>query len=67
MNIAKKQRKPTEGERPEISSRKLEMSKKYFIQRWVQQNRKCKDLTGAEMIKKRWQEYTEELYKTKIA
>ena len=42
------------------------MSKKYFIQRWVQQNRKCKDLTGAEMIKKRWQEYTE-LYKTKIA
>ena len=25
-------------------------------------NRKCKDLTEAEDIKKRWQEYTEELY-----
>jgi len=24
---------------------------------------KCKDLTEAEEIKKRWQEYTEELYK----
>ena len=26
-------------------------------------DRKCMDLTGAEDIKKRWQEYTEELYK----
>ena len=26
-------------------------------------DRKCKTLTGAEEIKKRWQEYTEELYK----
>ena len=26
-------------------------------------DRKCKNLTGAEEIKKRWQEYTEELYK----
>ena len=26
-------------------------------------NRKCKDLTEAEEIKRRWQEYTEELYK----
>ena len=26
-------------------------------------NRNCKDLTKAEDIKKRWQEYTEELYK----
>ena len=26
-------------------------------------DRKCKDLTEAEDIKKRWQEYTEELYK----
>ena len=25
--------------------------------------RNCKDLTEAEEIKKRWQEYTEELYK----
>ena len=26
-------------------------------------NRNCKDLTEAEEIKKRWQEYTEELYR----
>ena len=26
-------------------------------------NRNCMDLTEAEFIKKRWQEYTEELYK----
>ena len=26
-------------------------------------DRKCKNLTGAEEIKKRWQEYTKELYK----
>ena len=26
-------------------------------------DRNCKDLTEAEKIKKRWQEYTEELYK----
>ena len=26
-------------------------------------DRKCKDLTESEEIKKRWQEYTEELYK----
>ena len=27
------------------------------------QDRNCRDLTEAEDIKKRWQEYTEELYK----
>ena len=26
-------------------------------------NRNCKDITDAEEIKKRWQEYIEELYK----
>ena len=29
-------------------------------------DRSCTDLTEAEDIKKRWQEYTEELYKKKI-
>ena len=33
------------------------------MQRWAQQNRKGMDLTEAEDIKKRGQEYTEELYK----
>ena len=29
----------------------------------ARKDRKCKDLIEAEEIKKRWQEYTEELYK----
>ena len=29
-------------------------------------DRNIEDLTGAEEIKKRWQEYTEELYKIKV-
>ena len=29
----------------------------------TRKGRKCKDLIEAEEIKKRWQEYTEELYK----
>ena len=28
-------------------------------------DRNCKDLTEAEEVKKKWQEYTEELYKTR--
>ena len=36
MNSAKKQRKTSEEERLEISSRKLEISKENFIQRWAQ-------------------------------
>ena len=33
---AKKQRKTTEWERLEISSRKLEIARKHFMQRWAQ-------------------------------
>ena len=33
------------------------------MQRWAQKDRNGRDLTEAEDIKKRWQEYTEELYK----
>ena len=57
---AKKQRKTIEWERLEISSRKLEISRQHFMQRW---DRNGMDLTEAEDIKKMWQEYTEELYK----
>ena len=34
MINAKKQKKTTEWERVEISSRKLEISREYFMQRW---------------------------------
>ena len=47
----------------EISSRKLEIPREYFIQRWAQKGRNGMDLKEAENIKKRWQEYIEELYK----
>ena len=33
------------------------------MQRWAQKDRNGMDLTEAEDIKKRWQKYTEELYK----
>ena len=56
---AKKYRKTTDWERLEISSRKLEIPREHFMQRWAN----GMDLTEAEDIKKRWQEYTEELYK----
>ena len=54
---AKKQRKTTELERLEISSRKLEIPREHFMQR------NGTDLTEAEDIKERWQEYTKELFK----
>ena len=49
------------------NSRKLETSREHFIQRWVQkkkkkENRNDMNLTETEDIK-RWQKYTEELYK----
>ena len=46
-----------------ISSRKLEIPREHATQRWGIKNRNSMDLTEAEDIKKRWQEYTEELYK----
>ena len=45
--------------------KKIRDTRKHFMQRWnrIIKNRSCMDLTEAEVIKKRWQEYTEELYK----
>ena len=63
---AKKKRKTTEWERPEISSRKLEIPREHFMRKMGS----IKDRNGmvltAEDIKKRWQEYTEELYKNDL-
>ena len=54
----------TEWERIEISSRKLEIPREHFSQRPGSiKARNGMDLTEAEDIKKRWQEYTEELSK----
>ena len=61
---AKKQRKTTEWERLEISSRKLDIPREHFMQKMGSiKDRNGRDLTEAEDIKKRWQEYTEEQQK----
>ena len=49
--------------RLEISSRKLETKGKFLAKRGSIKDRNGRDLTEAEDIKKRWQEYTEELHK----
>ena len=63
MINAKKQRKTIEWERLELSSRKLEIPKEHFMQKRTIKDRNSMDLTEAEDIKKRWQEYIGELYK----
>ena len=64
MNSAKKQRKTIEWERLEISSRKLRDTKGIFHAKMgTIKDRNGMDLTEVEEMKKRWQEYTEELYK----
>ena len=46
-----------------IEWERLEIPKELFMQRWAIKDRNGMDLTEAEDINKRWQEYTEELYK----
>jgi len=47
----------------EISLRKLEIKGTFHARMVTINDKSSKDLTEAEEIKKRWQEYTEELYK----
>ena len=56
---AKKQRKTIEWERPEISSRKLEILGTFHAKMGSIKDRNGMDLTEAEDTKRRWQEYTE--------
>ena len=56
-------RKTIEWERLDIFSRKLEIPREHFMQMGSIKDRHGMDLTEAEDIKKRWQEYTEELNK----
>ena len=63
MINAKKQKGTIIWERLEISSRKLEIPREHFMQMGTIKNRNGMDLKEAENIKKRWQEYKEELYK----
>ena len=63
---AEKQRKTTEWERLEIFSRKLDAKGTFHAKMGLIKDRNGMDLTEAEDIKKRWQEYTEELYKKEL-
>ena len=65
---AKKQRKTTDWERLEISSKKLEIPRGHFMQIFISTitDRNGMNLTESEDIKKRWQEYTEELYQKNL-
>ena len=64
MINAKKKRNAIEWERLEVSSRKLKVNKGTFHAKMgTIKDRNGMDLTEAEDIKKRRQEYTEELYK----
>ena len=58
MNNMKKQRKPVEWERLDISSRKLALSREHFIK-----DRNGKDIIEAEEIKKSGKNTQKELYK----
>ena len=60
---AKIQSKTIEWERLEISSRKSGTKGTFHAKMGSIKDRNGMDLTEAEDIKKRWQEYTEELYK----
>ena len=60
---AKKQRKTTEWERLEISSRKLDTKGTFHAKMGSIKDGNGLDLTEAENIKERWKEYMEELYK----
>ena len=63
MINAKKKRKITEWKRLQISSRKLDTKGTFHGKMGSIKDRNGMDLTEAEDIKKRWQEYTEELYR----
>ena len=55
-----------EQERLEISSRKLDTKGTFHAKMGTINDRNGMDLTEAEDIKKRWQEYTGELYKKEV-
>ena len=67
MNNAKKQRKTVEWERSRDLFKKIGDTKGIFHAKvGTIKDRNVKDLREAEKIKKRWQEYTEELYKKSL-
>ena len=63
INVKKK--KTIEWERLKISSRKLKIQGDFYAKMGTIKDRNGMNLTKAEDINKRWQEYTEELHTEK--
>ena len=63
MINAKKERKTTEWERRDLFKKIRDIKGTFHAKIGTIKDRNDIDLTEAENIKKRWQEYTEELYK----
>ena len=63
MNNAKKQRKTIEWERRDFFKKIGDIKRVFHGRMGKLKDRNRKDLKEAEEIRKRWQEYTEELYK----
>ena len=63
MINAKKWRKTIEWERLEILSRKLDTKGTFHAKMGTIKDRNGAEVTEAESIRKRWKEYTEELYR----
>ena len=63
MINAKKYRKTTEWERQDLVKKIRDTKGTFHIKMNTINKRNSMDLTESEDIKKRWQEYTEELYK----
>ena len=74
MNIAKKKKKEREREKEREENNRMGKTRVLYkkigdiqgifhTRMGTAKDRNGKDLTGAKEIKKRWQEYTEELYK----
>ena len=63
MINAKKSRKTTEWETRDLLKKIRDTEGQFHVKMGSIKDRNGMDLRGAEDIKKRWQEYTEELYK----
>ena len=63
---AKKWRETTEWERRDLFKKIRDTKETFHAKRGSIKDRNGLDLTEAEDIKKRWQEYTEELYKKNL-
>ena len=63
MTNAKKKRKTTEWERLDLFKKIGDIKGTFQTKMGTINDRNCKDLTETEVLKKQWQEYTEEVHK----